>query len=92
VTFEPGARTAWHTHPRGQTLIVTAGRGGATGRKRKSLLSLVTRAGGSPVSFEMLDSKMSTLSRADSLKTGFVEKLGALRIQADQTERFNNVR
>jgi len=27
VTFEPGARTAWHTHPRGQTLIVTAGTG-----------------------------------------------------------------
>ena len=29
VTFEPGARTAWHTHPLGQTLIVTAGAGGA---------------------------------------------------------------
>jgi quercetin dioxygenase-like cupin family protein len=27
VTFEPGARTAWHTHPFGQTLIVTAGCG-----------------------------------------------------------------
>ncbi|APZ55309.1 cupin domain-containing protein [Salipiger abyssi] len=27
VTFEPGARTAWHTHPAGQILIVTAGRG-----------------------------------------------------------------
>jgi quercetin dioxygenase-like cupin family protein len=27
VTFEPGARTAWHTHPAGQTLIVTAGSG-----------------------------------------------------------------
>ena len=27
VTFEPGARSAWHTHPRGQTLIVTAGCG-----------------------------------------------------------------
>ena len=27
VTFEPGARTAWHTHPLGQTLIVTAGIG-----------------------------------------------------------------
>jgi len=27
VTFEPGARTAWHTHPLGQLLIVTAGRG-----------------------------------------------------------------
>ena len=27
VTFEPGARTAWHKHPFGQTLIVTAGRG-----------------------------------------------------------------
>src|SRR3989442_15406753 len=27
VTFEPGARTAWHTHPLGQTLIVTAGTG-----------------------------------------------------------------
>jgi len=29
VTFEPGARTAWHTHPLGQTLIVTAGCGSA---------------------------------------------------------------
>jgi quercetin dioxygenase-like cupin family protein len=29
VAFEPGARTAWHTHPLGQTLIVTAGRGWA---------------------------------------------------------------
>ena len=27
VTFEPGARTAWHTHPLGQTLIVTSGVG-----------------------------------------------------------------
>jgi quercetin dioxygenase-like cupin family protein len=27
VTFEPGARTAWHAHPLGQTLIVTAGSG-----------------------------------------------------------------
>ena len=27
VTFEPGARSAWHTHPCGQTLIVTAGLG-----------------------------------------------------------------
>ena len=27
VTFEPGARTAWHTHPLGQTLIITAGCG-----------------------------------------------------------------
>jgi quercetin dioxygenase-like cupin family protein len=29
VTFEPGARTAWHTHPLGQTLLVTAGFGRA---------------------------------------------------------------
>jgi len=29
VTFEPGARTAWHAHPLGQTLIVTAGSGWA---------------------------------------------------------------
>src|SRR6204780_1856392 len=29
VTFEPAARTAWHTHPLGQTLIVTAGCGRA---------------------------------------------------------------
>lgn len=35
VTFEPGARTAWHTHPLGQTLIVTSGFG------------LVQREGGS---------------------------------------------
>jgi len=31
VTFEPGARTAWHTHPLGQTLIVTSGLGWAQG-------------------------------------------------------------
>ena len=35
VTFEPGARTAWHTHPLGQTLIITSGCG------------LVQRKGGS---------------------------------------------
>jgi quercetin dioxygenase-like cupin family protein len=29
ITFEPGARTAWHTHPLGQTLIVTSGCGWA---------------------------------------------------------------
>ncbi|WP_138467615.1 cupin domain-containing protein [Poseidonocella sp. HB161398] len=27
VTFEPGARTAWHTHPAGQTIVITFGRG-----------------------------------------------------------------
>ncbi len=32
VTFEPGARTAWHTHPLGQTLIVTSGCGWAQSR------------------------------------------------------------
>ena len=31
VTFEPGARTAWHTHPLGQVLVVTAGCGLAQG-------------------------------------------------------------
>jgi quercetin dioxygenase-like cupin family protein len=34
VTFEPGARTAWHTHPLGQTLIVTSGCGWAQGEGR----------------------------------------------------------
>lgn len=29
VTFEPGARTAWHTHPRGQTLVILSGLGRA---------------------------------------------------------------
>ena len=29
VTFEPGSRTAWHTHPLGQTLLVTSGSGRA---------------------------------------------------------------
>ena len=36
VTFEPGARTAWHTHPLGQTLIVTAGLGRAQRRAARS--------------------------------------------------------
>ena len=39
VTFEPGARTAWHTHPLGQTLIVTAGCGwaGSEGGERREI-------------------------------------------------------
>ena len=39
VTFEPGARTAWHTHPLGQTLLVTSGLGWAQreGGPRKEL-------------------------------------------------------
>jgi len=39
VTFEPGARTFWHTHPLGQTLIVTAGAGWVQkeGEKRQSI-------------------------------------------------------
>src|SRR5919202_1114456 len=39
VTFEPGARTAWHTHPLGQTLVVVSGCGRAqrwAGRSRRS--------------------------------------------------------
>ncbi len=36
VTFEPGARTAWHTHPLGQTLIVTAGCGRSSARAAPS--------------------------------------------------------
>lgn len=39
VTFEPGARTAWHTHPFGQTLIVTTGAGWVQreGEERQSI-------------------------------------------------------
>jgi len=40
VTFEPGARTAWHTHPLGQTLIVTAGCGGPSARAVPSRRSI----------------------------------------------------
>jgi hypothetical protein len=36
VTFEPGARTAWHTHPLGQTLIITSGLGGFSVRAVRS--------------------------------------------------------
>ncbi len=50
VRFEPGARTAWHTHPLGQRLIVTAGSGrvqGWAGRSRK--FGLVTWSRSRPV-------------------------------------------
>ena len=42
VTFEPGARTAWHTHPLGQTLIVTAAawRSAGAARLRRSILAM----------------------------------------------------
>ncbi|MBP2198817.1 quercetin dioxygenase-like cupin family protein [Pantoea cypripedii] len=39
VTFEPGARSAWHTHPLGQTLVVTAGTGWVQewGKEKKTI-------------------------------------------------------
>jgi quercetin dioxygenase-like cupin family protein len=38
VTFEPGARSAWHVHPTGQTLVVTSGTGWTTsGRRGRSV-------------------------------------------------------
>jgi hypothetical protein len=50
VTFEPGARTAWHTHPLGQTLIVTAGAGGCNWKVDPSLTSIrVMSSGSDPV-------------------------------------------
>ena len=52
VTFEPGARTAWHIHPLGQTLIVTAGCGWAQRRGEPVAIcgscSAVTHRNGSP--------------------------------------------
>jgi quercetin dioxygenase-like cupin family protein len=41
VTFEPGSRTAWHTHPLGQTLIVTAGKGWVqeAGQQRRDIVA-----------------------------------------------------
>jgi len=51
VTFEPGARTAWHTHPLGQSLLVTAGSAGSSataGRSRRS--GRATSCGSSPAS------------------------------------------
>jgi quercetin dioxygenase-like cupin family protein len=36
VTFEPGARTAWHTHPLGQTLIIVSGLAGSSARVDQS--------------------------------------------------------
>ena len=47
VTFEPGARTAWHTHPLGQTLIVTAGSAGFTSGARQSRRSVPETSSGS---------------------------------------------
>jgi quercetin dioxygenase-like cupin family protein len=66
VTFEPGARTAWHTHPLGQTLIVTAGRGRV--RREDGFKSNQERA--SAISPEPLDffsgpAKNGTLNLAD---------------------------
>ena len=48
VTFTPGARTNWHTHPYGQTLYITAG----TGRVRKDGEAIQTVGAGDVVFFE----------------------------------------
>jgi hypothetical protein len=48
VTFEPGARTAWHTHPLGQTLIVTAAAGHSAGEARLRKFGRPTWSGSRP--------------------------------------------
>ena len=48
VTFEPGARTAWHTHPLGQTLLVTAGLGRVQKVDRSRKSAPATSSGSSP--------------------------------------------
>lgn len=47
VTFQPGARTAWHTHPRGQTIYVTSG----TGRAQRKGGPVITLNPGDTVYF-----------------------------------------
>ncbi len=48
VTFEPGARTAWHTHPLGQTLVVTSGFGWSSAKAGRSRRSARATWSGSP--------------------------------------------
>lgn len=54
VTFEPGARTAWHAHPLGQTLIVTAGCGRVQARGRAGRGDPAGRCGVDPARSEAL--------------------------------------
>jgi hypothetical protein len=73
VTFEPGARTAWHTHPLGQTLIVTSGlgwvqrRGGPIGRLSRLLHGPVLRT--SRANFLFRRRHPRPLARATSTKS-----------------------
>lgn len=46
VTFEPGARTMWHTHPLGQTLIVTSGHGWVQSEGDRSKSSIPATSSG----------------------------------------------
>jgi quercetin dioxygenase-like cupin family protein len=46
VTFEPGARTAWHTHPLGQTLVVIAGSGWVQNRLVRAGRKTLARSNG----------------------------------------------
>jgi len=54
VTFEPGARTAWHTHPLGQTLIVTSGCGWDAMLGRTQAGNPARRRGAARNEFELL--------------------------------------
>ncbi len=50
VTFEPGARTAWHTHPLGQTLLVISGLGRVQRVPQAWLADVLARIGDTPLS------------------------------------------
>lgn len=59
VTFEPGARTAWHTHPLGQALIITAGVG-------RVQVQGWADSGGPPRRYGLVPSIRQTLARSRS--------------------------
>ena len=78
VTFEPGARTAWHTHPLGQTLIVTAGcgrvrRGGGPDRGDPRRRHRLVRAWRTALARRIADTAMTHIAIAEMLDGKVVE-------------------
>ena len=94
VTFEPGARTAWHTHPLGQTLIVTAAavvaqRGAAQSRKSARRRGLVP-AGREALARRDATTAMTHIAiqeQLDGKSVDWMEKVSDEQYQAGLTGR-----
>jgi len=91
VTFDPGARTNWHTHPKGQVLIITEGSGFYQERGKPARSIKKGEVVNIPEDTEHWHGATETTSMTHIAITNFKEEVQVTWLQAVTDAEFNNV-